>query len=329
YDLCATGTKVVCEEGDCGACTVLVRRRADEDYRPINSCIQALHQLDGMSIVTVEGLRDGDQLSAVQQAMVTCHGAQCGYCTPGFVVAMTALYENADRVDEKQVRYGLTGNLCRCTGYEPIIKAALAVDGAQATKMRDRYPDLPEAGDAVQTDRFFAPSTLDEAISWKRDHPGCIIVQGGTDVGVWVNKRGFSAPAVLSLSKLRELDELREEDGAIVVGANVTLAAFERFIETRIPELFAILNIFGAPQIKNAGTLIGNIANGSPIGDTLPYLIVAGAELELNGGARRVVISDFYRGYKQFDLAADELITRVRVPIVNDTLKLYKVSRRR
>jgi len=329
YDLCATGTKVVCEEGDCGACTVLVRRGANEDYRPINSCIQALHQLDGMSIVTVEGLRDGDRLSAVQEAMVTCHGAQCGYCTPGFVVAMTALYEKQDRVDEKQVRDGLTGNLCRCTGYEPIIKAALAVDGAQATKMRDRYPDLPEAGDAVQTDRFFAPTTLDEAIAWKRDHAGCTIIQGGTDVGVWVNKRGFSAPAVLSLSKLRELDELREEDGVIVVGANVTLAAFERFIETRIPELFAILNIFGAPQIKNAGTLIGNIANGSPIGDTLPYLIVAGAELELNGGARRVVISDFYRGYKQFDLNADELITRVRVPIVKDTLKLYKVSRRR
>jgi xanthine dehydrogenase small subunit len=329
YGLCATGTKVVCEEGDCGACTVLVRRAANEEFRAINSCIQALHQLDGMSIVTVEGLREGDRLSAVQEAMVTCHGAQCGYCTPGFVVAMTALYETNDRVDEKQVRDGLTGNLCRCTGYEPIIKAALAVDGAQASKMRDRYPDVPEAAGAVQIDRFFAPDTLDDAIAWKRDHPGCTIVQGGTDVGVWVNKRAFAAPAVLSLTKLRDLDELREENGAIVVGANVTLAAFERFIEHRIPELFAILNIFGAPQIKNAGTLIGNIANGSPIGDTLPYLIVAGAELELNGGARRVAISDFYKGYKQFDLNADELITRVRVPIVRDTLKLYKVSRRR
>jgi xanthine dehydrogenase small subunit len=329
YGLCATGTKVVCEEGDCGACTVLVRRAANEEYRPINSCIQALHQLDGMSIVTVEGLRDGENLSVVQEAMVACHGAQCGYCTPGFVVAMTALYEKNDRVDEKQVRDGLTGNLCRCTGYEPIIKAALAVDGASAAKMRDRYPDLPKAGDAVQTDRFFAPSTLDDAITWKRDHPGCTIVQGGTDVGVWVNKRAFSAPAVLSLSKLRELDELREENGVIVAGTNVTLAAFERFIERRIPELFHILNIFGAPQIKNAGTLIGNIANGSPIGDTLPYLIVADAELELNGGTRRVVISDFYKGYKQFDLGSDELITRVRIPIIRDTLKLYKVSRRR
>src|SRR4051812_20126634 len=229
YGLCATGTKVVCEEGDCGACTVLVRRAADEDFRPINSCIQALHQLDGMSIVTVEGLRDGDQLSAVQQAMVTCHGAQCGYCTPGFVVAMTALYEQQDRVDEKQVRDGLTGNLCRCTGYEPIIKAALAVDGAQATKMRDRYPDLPDANDSVIVGNFAAPATIEEAIAFKRDHPGCTIVQGGTDVGVWVNKRNYAAPAMLSLAKIASLNELREDDGAIVVGANTTLADFETF----------------------------------------------------------------------------------------------------
>jgi xanthine dehydrogenase small subunit len=329
YDLCATGTKVVCEEGDCGACSVLVRRNADEDFRAVNSCIQALHQLDGTSVVTVEGLRENERLSAVQEAMVACQGSQCGYCTPGFVVAMTALFEKHDRVDEQQVRDGLTGNLCRCTGYEPIIKAALSVDGAHASRVRARYPDVPDAADAVQTDTFFAPDTLEDAIRWKGEHAGCTIVQGGTDVGVWVNKRAFAAPAVLSLAKLRDLAELREEDGNVIAGANVTLAEFERFIETRIPELFRILNIFGAPQIKNAGTLVGNIANGSPIGDTLPYLIVAGAELELNGGARRVAIADFYRGYKQFDLRDDELITRVNVPMLTDVVKLYKVSRRK
>ena len=329
YDLCATGTKVVCEEGDCGACTVLVRRAAQDDFRPINSCIQALHQLDGMSIVTVEGLRDGERLSAVQEAMVTCHGAQCGYCTPGFVVAMTALYEKHDRVDEKQVRDGLTGNLCRCTGYEPIIKAALAVDGSTSAKMRDRYPDLPDAHDSVTVDNFCAPNTLDEAIAFKRDHPGCTIVQGGTDVGVWVNKRNYAAPAMLSLTKIDSLNELREEDGAVVVGANTTLADFETFIADRIPELARILAIFGSPQIKNAGTLIGNIANGSPIGDTLPYLFVAGAVLELNDGARSVPIDRFYLGYRKFDLQPDEIITRVRIGIVRDTLKLYKVSRRK
>ena len=261
--------------------------------------------------------------------MVQCHGAQCGYCTPGFVMAMAGMFEVCSHLNEKQVRDGLTGNLCRCTGYEPIIKAALSVDGAQAAKMRDRYPELPDAGDSVTIGRFCAPATLDEAIAFKRDHPGCTIVQGGTDVGVWVNKRNYAAPAMLSLSKIASLNELREEDGVIVAGANTTLADFETFITERIPELAGIMAIFGSPQIKNAGTLIGNIANGSPIGDTLPYLFVAGAMLELNDGARSVPIDRFYLGYRKFDLHPDEIITRVRISIVRDTLKLYKVSRRK
>jgi xanthine dehydrogenase small subunit len=331
-DLAAPGTKIVCEEGDCGACTVLTRRTADADYRPVNSCILNLAQLDGSSIVTVEGLRVSAPpretvLHPVQQAMVQCHGAQCGYCTPGFVMAMAGMFETCDRVNEKQVRDGLTGNLCRCTGYEPIIKAALTVENAP--KMRDRYPALPNAKDSVTINNFSAPATLDEAIAFKRDHPGCTIVQGGTDVGVWVNKRNYAAPAMLSLAKIDSLNELREEDGAIVVGANTTLADFETFIADRIPELARILSIFGSPQIKNAGTLIGNIANGSPIGDTLPYLFVAGAVLELNNGTRSVPIDRFYLGYRKFDLQPDEIITRVRVGIVRDPLKLYKVSRRK
>jgi xanthine dehydrogenase small subunit len=342
YDEGATGTKIVCEEGDCGACTVLVRRSRDEQFVPVNSCILNLAQLDGMSIVTVEGLG----MNAVQQSMMTHHGAQCGYCTPGFVVAMSALYETNSRVDEKQVREGLTGNLCRCTGYEPIIKAALAVDGGAMPKLRDLYPDVPDCRDSVLVENFFAPATLEEAIAFKRDHPGCTIVQGGTDVGVWVNKRGFGAPAMLSLAKIRELYELREEDGNVLAGANVSLAAFEAFARERIPQLSQILSIFGSPQIKNAGTLAGNIANGSPIGDTLPYLFITDAVLELNGGARSVPVSRFYLGYKKFDLRPDEIITRVRVPRPgaaaaleaagsdgarkpSAALRLYKVSRRK
>jgi xanthine dehydrogenase small subunit len=328
YDAGATGTKIVCEEGDCGACSVLVRR-GDGDFVAINSCIIALCQLDAASIVTVEGLKRGGELHPVQQAMVECHGAQCGYCTPGFVVTMSGLFERCDRVGEAQVRDGLTGNLCRCTGYEPIVKAALSVDGASMPKLRDLYPQAIDDGEAVRVGDFFAPTTLADAITFKREHPGCVIVQGSTDVGVWINKRNFAAPAMLFLGKVRELDELRGDDGAVVAGANVTLTAFERFLEGRIPELEAILHVFGSPQIKNTGTLIGNVANGSPIGDTLPYLFVSGAELELNGGARTVAIQDFYLGYKKFDLRPDEIITRIRVPVVRDRLKLYKVSRRR
>jgi len=325
YDAAATGTKIVCEEGDCGACTVLIRR-GDGDFLPVNSCILSVVQLDATSIVTVEGLR----MNPVQESMMANHGAQCGYCTPGFVVAMSALFETRDRVDEKEVRDGLTGNLCRCTGYEPIIKAALTAP-APAKKLRDTYPQTLDDDDAVRVGDFFAPTTLADAIAFKREHTGCTIVQGATDVGVWINKRAFAAPAMLSLAKIRELNELRDDGGAIVAGANVTLSAFETFIEHKIPELHAILNIFGSPQIKNAGTLIGNIANGSPIGDTLPYLFVAGAELELAGsaGTRTVPVADYYLGYKKFDLRADEIIARVHVPVVADTLKLYKVIRRK
>jgi xanthine dehydrogenase small subunit len=331
YDEGATGTKIVCEEGDCGACTVLIRRSASEDFVPVNSCIQILAQLDGASIVTVEGLKENGELTAVQQAMVVCHGAQCGYCTPGFVVAMSALYETCDRVTEKQVRDGLTGNLCRCTGYEPIIKAALAVNGAEMTKLRDRYPAIPDARDAVRIGDFFAPASIEDAVRFKGEHPGCTIVQGATDVGVWMTKRRFTAPSLLHLGKIEALHRIETENGHLAVGANVTLSRFENAIADRIPELYRILNIFGSPQIKNAGTLAGNIANGSPIGDTLPYLFVADAQLEIagTGGTRLVSINSFYRGYKQFDLKADEIITRVFVPIVSDTVKLYKVSRRK
>jgi len=202
--------------------------------------------------------------------------------------------------------------------------------------MRELYPQTIDDPEHVLIEvgerTFFAPTTLDEALSFKRKFKPCTIVQGATHVVVWINKRSYSSSAMMSLSKIRELDDLREEDGAIVAGANTTLTQFDNFTRDRIPELHRILNIFGSPQIKNAGTLVGNIANGSPIGDTLPYLFVSGATLEIASvdGTRNVAVSDFYRGYKQFDLESHELITRVRVPIVrDDALRLYKVSRRR
>ena len=336
YDVGATGTKIVCEEGDCGACTVLIRRSPDAEYQPVNSCILALAQLDGASIVTVEGLKDpSGRLSRVQQAMMICHGAQCGYCTPGFVVAMTAMFERNDRIDAKTAERGLTGNLCRCTGYEPILKACTTVDAYRVPRMRDRYPALPEVPDPmwIETEdrTFSAPVRIEDAIAFKRSHERCTIVQGGTDVGVWVNKRSFSAPKYLFLGKIRELNELSATDTMMKVFANVTLAEFAAAVRDRIPELWRVLDLFGSPQIRNAGTLVGNIANASPIADTLPYLFVAEAQLEIRGskGTRRVPITSFYLGYKQLDLQPDEIITHVHVPVVSDTLKLYKVSRRR
>ena len=345
YELRQTGTKIVCEEGDCGACTVLIGRLEDERlvYRPINSCIQFLFQLDRTHIITVEGLRRNGQLTAVQQAMVNCHGAQCGYCTPGFVVAMTALLDSAQEVTETSLRDALTGNLCRCTGYEPIIQAGMQAASGQRRAASELYPaeemirDFEGLRGALKIESdgrvFFAPPDVPAAAQFKAKHPKVAIVQGATDIGVTSNKRGYVPETIMSLAGLQGLDELRLDNGDLMVGARVSLTAFEAFIKDLVPELYGIMQIFGSPQIKNAGTLAGNIANASPIADTLPFLYVMEASLELTGaaGSRMVPIVSFYKGYKTLDLAPDELITRVRIPLPKDgdQLKLYKVSKRK
>jgi xanthine dehydrogenase small subunit len=340
YDLRATGTKIVCEEGDCGACTVLIGRRENGAlrYRPINSCIMFLFQLDGTHVVSVEGLsRNG--LTPVQDAMVRCHGAQCGYCTPGFIMAMAPMYPlpPGEGAAKQRVRGALTGNLCRCTGYEPIIKAALEVKN-QPT-IEQLYPSQEMLREFVAIEReplragnFFKPVELNDAIEFKAANPKCVIVQGATDFGVWCNKRGFTPGAVLSLDGIDGLGELTVDGGQLRVGGRITLTQLEEFVRDKVPELARVLDRFGSPQIKNAGTLAGNIANASPIADTLPFLYVTDARLELTGrgGTRSVPISSFYRGYKTLDLAADEIITRIVIPLPsrNDTLRLYKISKR-
>lgn len=339
YEQRATGTKIVCEEGDCGACTVLTGRRDNDGltYRPVNSCIQFLFQLDGAHVVTVEGLTRGGALTPLQDAMVRCHGAQCGYCTPGFVMAMAGMFECTQTPVKDDVRVALTGNLCRCTGYESITKAALEVDGQP--RIEQLYPSGPilEAIDDVKSDpvlidNFFKPVDLDAAIAFKREHPNTVIVQGATDFGVWRTKRGFTPEAVLSLDGIEGLGEIRIDDDALLVGGRVTLAQFESSVRELVPALAEIMDRFGSPQIKNAGTLAGNIANASPIADSLPFLYVMHATLELTGadGIRVVPIRDFYVGYKKLDLRADEIITRIRIPLPKDgdTLRLYKVSKR-
>jgi len=340
-----TGTKIVCEEGDCGACTVLVGRPEDGRmrYRPVNSCIQFLLQLDGAHVVTVEGLaRRG--LSAVQDSMVACHGAQCGYCTPGFVMTMTDLVASNGALDEETVRSELTGNLCRCTGYDPIIRAALEADRDRVQTMDELYPPgtmieaLRKATSEpvrIETDDrvFFRPTTLEDAVRFRAGNPGAVVIQGGTDLGVLANKRGLNPNAILALDGIAHLDDLGVDDGMLVVGGRVTIAALKAFGGPRIPELDRILEWFGAPQIRNAGTLAGNIANASPIADTVPFLLVMEAKLELTGsnGSRVVDITSFYKGYKSIDLEPDELITRIFIPLPADDeiLKLYRVSKRR
>ena len=336
YDVRATGTKIVCEEGDCGACTVLIGRRENGSlrYRPVNSCITFLFQLDCAHVVSVEGLAVNGKLTPVQDAMVRCHGAQCGYCTPGFIMAMAAMYEKGGSHD---ARAALTGNLCRCTGYEPIIKAASEVRDQPTCEQLYPSAEMLREFDAIEREAvragaFFKPVELKDAIDFKAAHSKCVIVQGATDFGVWCNKRGFTTDAVLSLDGIEGFNELRVDGGQLRVGGRVTLSQLEAFIAAKVPVFGQILDRFGSPQIKNAGTLAGNIANASPIADTLPFLYVTDARLELTGrnGTRTVPIGSFYRGYKTLDLAQDEIIMRIIIPLPdrNDTLRLYKVSKR-
>jgi xanthine dehydrogenase small subunit len=341
YDERLTGTKIVCEEGDCGACTVLIGRREGNDarlvYRPVNSCIQLLFQLDCTHVVTVEGLTRGGELTPVQDAMVRCHGAQCGYCTPGFIMAMAGMFETCAKPDAHDVRAALTGNLCRCTGYESIINAALAVESQP--KVEALYPSeaiieaiAAAANEPVRIGHFAKPVDLESAIAFKAEHPKTVIVQGATDFGVWRTKRNFEPAAILSLDGIESMNELRIDDDTLIVGGRVSLTQFEAFVRDLVPAMAPIMERFGSPQIKNAGTLAGNIANASPIADTLPFLFVTNASVELTGtnGARLVPIRDFYKGYKTLDLAADELITRILIPLPEsaDTLRLYKISKR-
>ena len=348
------GTKIVCSEGDCGACSVLVGRPDQATgrltYRAVDSCILFMFQLDRTHVVSVEGLKRNGLFSPVQEAMVAHHGSQCGFCTPGFVTTMTGLLEGEGEgrtqpLSPEDMRCGLTGNLCRCTGYLQIMDAGHAVDPKKSARLCELYPDGPIVGafaeqaykDIYVTDgngRTAAiPASLDSAVAYRGGHPGCTIVAGATDLGVQYNKGAAELRDVLCLANVDELREVSRSDNSLTAGACVDWSRMERFTEKLIPELHKVLTVFGSPQIRHSGTIGGNIANASPIADSLPCLFVLGAQLELVGptGSRRIDINDFYHGYKQFDLRPDELIARVHLPLPSgsQTLRLYKVSRRR
>jgi xanthine dehydrogenase small subunit len=353
YGLCATGTKVVCAEGDCGACTVLVGRLEHGQlvYRPVNGCIQYLYQLDGTHVITVEGLKVNGCLNAVQEAMVANHGAQCGYCTPGFVVALSGWLQQrpcSEPVTPQEIQDALTGNLCRCTGYEPIIRAGLAAASDTLPSVDQLYPPdsfLPALKETATTPvdlthgdrRFFKPVTLKQALAFRAEHPGCTLIAGGTDISVVCNKRDFTPQTVMSLTALSELNTIQRQGNQLVIGASTPLSELERFIVDQVPELaefYQMLILYGSPQIRNAGTLTGNIANGSPIGDSLPMLMALEAEVAVasaTDGVRRIPITELYIGYRTLSLTPTELITAIHLPLPgpDETLKLYKVSKRK
>lgn len=359
------GTKVACAEGDCGACTVLVGKpNAAGDafeYQTIDACIAFVYQMDRCHVITVEGLADDAALTAVQTAMVDCHGSQCGFCTPGFVMAMHGLVEQRliDETDaplsDDEMRLGLSGNLCRCTGYAQILDAGRALTPAaiQADARFDATAILADlqsvtagpvhinaradasanGADSPMPPEIYLPSTLDELLARRAARPDATLVAGATDLGVQHNHGKIHPTDILFTGGVGELDVLAVENDELVIGAAVTWSRIEAFVEERIPEYHQILTRFGSPQVRHAGTLIGNLANASPIADSIPFHYVAGSTLELasTGGRRQVPIEYFYLGYKKLDLRADEVIVSVRTPLPteNQRLKLYKISKRR
>ncbi len=348
-----TGTKIVCAEGDCGACTIL-KSEDGKSFVAMNSCIALVAQMDGAHLVTVEGLKQGEDLAPAQKAMMKCHGSQCGYCTPGFVMAMTWLLEKRKPIDAQTAKNHLTGNLCRCTGYQPIIEAAVEA-GAKPIPAKETYAvryltpakvrDLAGAAkgsveiayDSPTLGRmtFYAPATTSELLKYRKKNPNSVIIGAATDLGVLYNK-GKAAPSqLLSLHLIPELYKIVASKSRVRFGARVTLANVRRTLEKASPGLETVLDLFASPQIKNTATLVGNIATASPIGDTAPVLLALGAVLEVatpgKPKRRKISLGDFFLGYRKTALKAGEVITAIEfdLPKKNEYFRFYKTSQRK
>lgn len=322
-----TGTKEGCNEGDCGACTVMVAD--DRGPKALNACILFLPQLHGRAITTVEGLAaPGGALHPVQKAMVEHHGSQCGFCTPGIVMSLAAAHATGER-DHDSV---LAGNLCRCTGYAPIVRAAEAAAESPVPEALRAPPALPDAAaeDDLTGGAAAVIDSADALADWCLAHPGGRIVGGATDIGLWVTKRLDDLEAVAFVGRCADLRQVEVTDSEIRFGAAVTIAEMARALAPHHPDFAAMLNRFGSVQVRNAATIGGNIANGSPIGDAPPALIALGAVLHLRkGDARRSLpLEEFFLAYGKQDRAPGEFVEAVSVPRQPDRLACYKLSKR-
>jgi xanthine dehydrogenase small subunit len=342
-----TGTKEGCAEGDCGACTVMLGALAPDgshiQYKTVNSCIRPLPTIDGYELVTVESLQASDgSLHPVQQAMLDEHGSQCGFCTPGFVMALFALYLRCAAPTREQVVEALSGNLCRCTGYRPIIDAGLRMNTypppvhwsrneTHSSKRCDILLNLRRK-EALQLKGFYAPTTTDDLAMALDSDPAATVMAGSTDIGLWITKQLRDLPSIIYIGEIPELKQVRSEQAQLVIGATVPLTEAWSEIVALYPQLAEIAQRFASPPVRNSGTLGGNIANGSPIGDSMPILIALGAEIELRRGrqTRRLPLESFYLGYQRKDLNPGEFLVSVAVPRprTNQRIANYKVSKR-
>jgi len=326
----ALGTKEGCGEGDCGACTVVVGTLdagAPQGLalKAMNSCLMPLPSLDGKALFTVEDVALGPDLHPVQRALIDLHASQCGFCTPGFVMSLWADYEGREAPPSREeAATTLSGNLCRCTGYRPILDAARAAWEAPPVKL-DRRPIVRaleglSAQGALEYRHggqgWSAPRTLADLASLAESRPTARLVAGATDLGLWVTKGLKDLGEMISTTAVAELRQIRDDEGTLEIGAAVPLTEALAALVGRHPDLAEFANRFASTPVRNAGTLGGNVANGSPIGDSLPLLLTLGASVVLQKGTRTrtLALEDFYLGYQKTAREPGEVVVALRIP---------------
>ncbi len=340
------GVKEGCAEGDCGACTVVIAELIKNRlrYLAVDSCLVFLPMIHGKQLITVENLKiNSEHLHPVQQAMVDTDGSQCGFCTPGFIMSMFALYKNHTNPTRAQIDDALTGNLCRCTGYRPIIEAAAksCIKNGMDHFTRDEsriielLKSIPEESVHIETDRqrYYHPASISEALELKSKYPDADVINGATDAALRVTKKHALLETVIDLSGVTDLLYIDESDTAFTIGAGISLTGLMPRIKNDFGALYSILEVFGSQQIRNFATLSGNLATASPIGDTLPVLIAYGASvvLESTRGKREIPVEQFITGYRETAKESDELITAVILPkpAEGEIFRSYKISKRK
>jgi xanthine dehydrogenase small subunit len=359
-DLGLTGTKEGCNEGDCGACTVVLGEPDGQGglaLKAVNSCIRLAHSIDGMALWTVQDIATEKNLHPCQQAMVDCHGSQCGFCTPGFVMSLFALYENhavSDAptnyvIDRVKAQEALSGNLCRCTGYRPILGAAqhmhqYPVQRIDVKQILSKYElpvqysigpeakNTPKKASKGPATAYLQPTTLADLLRVRAQHPSAQLVAGCTDVGLWINKQHQQIAQIIDTTRVVELRRVERYPHHIAIGAAVTLHdAYAALVHDR-PQLRDFASRFAGQSVRNSGTLGGNVANGSPIGDSIPLLIALGANVVLMSqrGHRELPLEKLYIGYRKNVMQPDEVLAWIKVPLptADEFSRVYKISKR-
>ena len=343
-ELKKTGTKEGCAEGGCGACTVVIGELASGQikYSAINSCISFVPFLNGKQLLIVEDLvsKNGN-LHPVQDAMVKFHGSQCGFCTPGFVMSLFSMFKNNKSYNSELIKDSISGNLCRCTGYRPIIDAAKSLNkinkNDEFSKSKNKIVKLLKRINSKkiyiknEDKTFFSPKTIKDLKNIIKKNSNFNFLAGGTDLSLKVTKERKEISCIINLKEIKELDFIKINKNYIEVGAATSLTKFENQIKKYYQDFYAVLKRYGSVQIRNVGTIGGNIATASPIGDTLPILLSLNAEILIESPNKRKVlpINNFFIGYRKTKLKKNEFIRSIKIPLFKKNIfKAFKISKR-